>query len=393
MKTKTQFRSLCAAAWRIIYRHPVLWFYGLISSFVTYQWFHAMLLGQLAQVAQPSWLIRSISGDGSGSAWFSLLAQLSGSPATIIVASSVLAITLLALFIGSLAEVALIRRITDAQAGIITREHTVSLAGRAMPVLMITVIARILQYAAFIILHLPLLYALSTDSAISAPVAALAGITAFLVIAMAIQGITSYTIVAIAHEELSFGLALSRGFELFSARIGRVYAATLWLLLVRAGFTLLLVCLAAVILLPFGSAFLVIYTSGSVFWAGVLAAAYFICVAFLFVLARALYSSYYVAVWVLAYQSVAGGSLLGSLARTAARITSSIDLDRVRGEIGRAESAAERAYTAAKPVVQRAYRAAAPVISREAKRAFGAAVAAIEKKQAGKKSVTKKSSR
>lgn len=388
MKTNTQFRSVCAAAWRIVYHHPILWFYGLVASFVTYQWFHALLLTQVGRVASPQWLLYTLSGGRAP--WAALLSGPAASPLALVTAACLAAVTILGLFIGSLAQVALIRRVSNADDGIGTREHTTSLAHRAVPVLLITATARILQYAVLILVHLPLFYALMNRSD-SLVAAAVFGMLSFIAIAAGIQAVASYAAVTIAMGDEAAGLGISRGIELFSGRILRAYAITFWLLLARAGVTLLLICLAAVIAIPFGAAFLVAFTAGGTLWSGALAAGYFLCIGLLFVLARSVYSSYYVAVWTIAAKRAADGSLTAALARAATRITRAVDMDRARMEISRAEAAAARAYAAAKPTVTRAYRAAAPVVSREAKRAFAAAVAAIERKRSGKKRTVKKS--
>jgi hypothetical protein len=220
------YRQILKQAWEITIANKVLWIFGIFASFVSLENIYEIILGQIVQAEDPAGFYQSIINLSAKQSiyinkslealslfkfdWLGLIAFMAFG-----------AIVIFLIWLALTSQIFIIKSANQLyhRKNVITRLNFQQSDERFWPVLILQILTKLILYAGFVALSLPLIYLILTNQPIALIYANIVFFILYIIFSIVINFLAAYAVNFIVLKNLLVIEALSAGWKLFKNNV------------------------------------------------------------------------------------------------------------------------------------------------------------------------------
>jgi len=374
---KIEYGNILKDAWQITVKNKVLWFFGIFASFISLEAVYEIILSEINQARSWNFLQQKVLNLYWAQKFFIdqhlyfLNLQTKNLSDYLYFVLIFLAI-LLFIWLAFTSQIFIIKGVYHylKNKKIKTGEIFSASHEKFWSVLGLNILSKLIIYAGFIALSLPLFYSLLTKKQSAITAANIFYFIAFTIFAVVISFLTAYATNFIILKGQSIHQAISEAWQLFSKNISLSLEISLILFLLKIMSLILIFCLFLLFLVPFGALFLMALANNNL--ASLVMSMTVILASFIFIslFVNSGYTVFYLASWTITFSQLTENSYYSQfihylkriaefIKTTARKYNSQIDKEEIKKEAEVLAKNIKTGYKKYEPVVEKEAKVAA----------------------------------
>jgi len=317
---KISYSLILKEAWQIAIKNKILWIFGLFASFISLEAVYEVIISQYHQAKNIESLYQKILGAAENQSlligkyvyFFNVLATDYLSYIFFILTAVLVILFIWLVFTSQIAIILSAAKIYQKKKTT-ANEIIANSQGKFWPVLGLNIIIKIGLYAGFLIIGLPLLYALLAQSQQSIIIANLFFLIIYTVFAVVVSFLAAYATNFIVLKNTSIFEALKQAWQLFSKNISLSMELAFILFFLKICSLILILCLFFLAFVPLFAVLLLSLASASLI--GIIMSITLLILAFLIIalLVNSIFTVFYLSSWTIAFIQLTETSLLSQI--------------------------------------------------------------------------------
>lgn len=387
MKISISYKEILKNAWDITIKNKILWFYGIFASFISLEAVYEIILSQanLARttetISQKAFtlyegqivLVKLI---------FNYLLLASQDIKFFLVFAVTCAIIIFFIWLVIISQILIIQ-----SAALFYQKKKVDFRrllhqsfDKFWSVFTIHIITRLITYAVFIALTIPLFYALLNQNIAGIISTNLLFIILFAVFAVLISFLAAYATIDIVLKDKSIIESIKDSWNLFKNNISLSLEVAAVLFIFKIISIIVIFCLFFVFAIPLAIIFSAAFVNNNIVGIVIGTIIIFLVFSLISLFVNSIYIIFYISAWTITYLQISKESITSKILNFIAKIikkpSSQIDQDKVKKDIKKTaakiiklEQQAEQEYKKLEPIIKKEYKKYKPTVIKQAKKA------------------------
>ncbi|MFA5188112.1 MAG: hypothetical protein WC460_01975 [Patescibacteria group bacterium] len=314
-------------AWRITLRHKILWFFGLFASFLSFESIFEIIGNQIQQTQNLNNFWQTITNTFAQQMQalnqnIFFLDKISQDPSAYFIFTLALLLIIFFLWLVFSAQIYIIKYAVLVYKNKKVKPAAIFRQSQAYfwKVFGINILSKLLIYAGFVILSLPLLYLIINQQITSLIIADILFLLLYIISAIIISFLTAYAVNFIILRDLHIFQAISAAWDLFASNIIISFEIAAVLFLLKIASFIIALCIFVLVLIPLFIIYLIAVASGSVIGLVMSLTLIILALLIIYFLSAAIFTVFYLSSWAIAFTRLSEEPLLAKLTHLLAKL-------------------------------------------------------------------------